>query len=122
MNARRIVTAVSAASVVLVIAACDITKLLPGPTTPTPPTFGSDSKLIGRFTFGGSAPSATGLKAKFRAAGESVKSDSDTATVDSQGYFSFTAAAITSGSPSAISLAVSPRSPCSFCHAAPETP
>ncbi|MBM3270121.1 MAG: hypothetical protein FJZ01_21005 [Candidatus Sericytochromatia bacterium] len=98
MKARRILAIAGAMAAVLAVAGCPLTGLLPGPTTPTPPTFSADSKLIGRFTFGGSSPSATGLKAKYRAAGQSVAADAAIADVDAQGYFSFTDSKITAGS------------------------
>ncbi len=97
MKARRFIAIAGALAAVLAVAGCPLTGLIPG-TTPTPPTFPEGAKLVGRFTFGGAAPTATGLKAKYRASGESVKADSDKADVDSQGYFYFTASSITSGS------------------------
>ncbi len=86
MKALRIAAGVAAAAGVLAIAGC---PLFPGltPTTPTFAGYPTDSKLTGRFTFGGNAPPTTPLTAQYKPAGGTKTSV--TAKTDAGGYFYF---------------------------------
>ncbi|MBM3270120.1 MAG: hypothetical protein FJZ01_21000 [Candidatus Sericytochromatia bacterium] len=59
------------------------------PTGPTFTGFKEGSKLTGRYTFGGKAPSQT-LTAYYRSAGAAATSGSTTVGTDQLGYFAFT--------------------------------